>query len=294
MNIFNKILSAIFILGLLVPSSALALDMPKNGSELAEMTGINATAYAVFDIQTGDILIEKNADLPWVPASLTKLLTVLVVLDTKPKLSKLVSMTKADQEVGACSQGGGCIRAATGVKFSVDGLFHAALIPSANNAAAALARSTGLSADAFAQRMNEKAKTLGATSTHFVEPTGMSVDNVITAGDYIKIVKAAFSNPYIVKVAQSKSYALKSPNNSRYNQTLKNTDKLLSNLDTKILVAKTGYLNESKYNFASVVSYHDGPEMAVVVLGESSRDMAFAETSLLAKLAGDARSLASN
>jgi D-alanyl-D-alanine carboxypeptidase len=219
------------------------------------------------------------------------LVTALVVLDAKVPLSKTVVITSADQILGACASGGACIKAKPGVKFTVDGLFHAALLPSANNAAAALAQSTGLTMDQFVARMNQKAANLGAAGTHFNEPTGMDPTNQITAADYAKIVTAAFSNSYLRNIAGLTSYALRSTNNSRYNQTIKNTDKLLTDSDIQILGAKTGYLDEAKYNFASLMKYN-GEELAVVVLGEDHLYTAFDETKLLAGLAGVAQILA--
>lgn len=268
------------------------LQMPQSGNDLAAMFGINAQAYVVTDAVTGRVLIDKNSGQGWVPASLTKLVTALVVLDTKPKLSKTVAMATADQVAGGCSQGGACIKTKPGVKFTVDGLFHALLMPSANNAASALARSTGLSTAAFVAKMNQKAAALGAINTHFNEPTGMDPSNSITAADYAKIVTAAFSNPYLQAIAQLDSYPLRSANNSRYNQTIKNTDKLLGDADIQILGAKTGYLNESKYNFAAVIKTFFGQQYAVVVLGEQHLSSAFDETKELAGLAGQAEVLA--
>lgn len=290
-TMFKRLIYILIFLFVIAPGSALALQMPQTGSELAVMSGINAQAYVVMDAKTGEVLIDKNADTPWVPASLTKLVTALVVLDTKPKLSKIVAMTKQDQVVGGCSAGGACIRSAAGVKFTVDGLFHAMLMPSANNAAAALARSTGLSAADFAAKMNAKAKALGATSTRFNEPTGMDPANTITASDYSKIITSAFSNKYLQGIASSTSYALKASNNSKYNQTIKNTNKLLGNGEVQILGAKTGYLEESQYNFASLLKYNGGTELAVVVLGEQRLASAFAETAQLAGLAELARQI---
>ncbi len=119
----------------LLPHPASALQMPSNGSQLASMVGISAPSYVVTNVATGQVLMSQNANQTWAPASLTKLVTALVVLDTKPNLSKQVAMTSYDQTLGACSDGGECIRTVPGVKFTVDGLFHAALLPSANNAA---------------------------------------------------------------------------------------------------------------------------------------------------------------
>ena len=139
--------------------------------------------------------------------------------------------------------------------------------------------------------MNQKAADLGATASHFNEPTGMDPQNQITAADYAKIVTAAFSNPYLLKIAGLSSYALRSTNNFRYNQTIKNTDKLLTDSSVQILGAKTGYLDEAKYNFTSLIKYN-GEELAVVVLGEDHLYTAFGETKLLADLAAQAQLLA--
>ncbi len=288
----NKKIVTIFVfLLLLIPSSAFALEMPTTPNDLALMSGVSARSYIVTDAKTGNILIQKNSDQPWTPASLTKLLTALVVLDSKTKLTKTVTMTLDDQVAGGCSVGGACIKSKAGVKYTVDGLLHAALIPSANNAANALARSTGLSIGAFVDKMNAKAAALGAVNSHFYEPTGMDPKNVITAADYSKIIAAAFANSYLQKIASLNSYTLRSANNTKYSQVIKNTNKLLSDTDVKILGAKTGYLDESKYNFASLLKYHGGQELIVVVLGEDHLTTAFAETKILAGLADSAQVL---
>ena len=276
----------------LFPAPASALQIPLDGNALASFMGVKAPAYAVIDMENGELLISKNAEQPRIPASLTKLITLLVVLDTKPKLNKSVAMTKEDQVVGMCSNRGVCIKSASGVKFTVDGLFHATLILSANNAANALARSTGMSAEEFAEKMNEKAKSLGAMSSHFNEPTGLDPANVVTAADYGKVLTAAFKEPYLAKIAGLPNYTLRSTNNSRYNQTIKNSNKLLKDSDLEVLVAKTGYLDESLYNFSTVVRYRNGKELGIVVLGEDHLYTAFDETKLLARLGEESRALA--
>lgn len=292
MKAITKILSITFFSALILPSAAFALVMPQSGQDLADISGLNAQAYYVKDIDSGEVVMQKNADLQWTPASLTKLVTALVILDTNPKLSKAVIMSSADQSAGQCTSGGACIRSKAGVKFTVDGLFHGLLLPSANNAANALARSTGLSASEFADRMNKKAAELGATSSHFQEPTGLDPSNVITASDYSKILTAAFKNNYLSQIAGLQNYYLRSTNNSRYNQTIKNTDKLLANQNVEILGAKTGYLRESGYNFSAIVKTSAGQKLAVVVLGEQHLYSAFDETALLANLADQAQMLA--
>ena len=273
------------------PLSVFALQIPFDGNDLANFAGIKASAYAVVDVGTGEVLISKNGDETKIPASLTKLVTALVVLDTKPKLSKTVVMAKEDRVAGMCLSGGVCIKSASGVKFTVDGLFHATLILSANNAANALARSTGLSTPQFAEKMNQKAASLGAANSIFFEPTGLDTRNRITALDYGKILAVAFKNSYLSGIVGLPNYTLRSANNSRYNQTIKNSDKLLLDPDIAVLMAKTGYLDESGYNFSAVLKYRNGRELAIVVLGEDHLYTAFDETRQLARLGMEAKAL---
>lgn len=271
--------------------SALALSMPKSGAELAEIMGVAAQSYIVEDLSTGQVLISKNADLIWPPASLTKLVTILVFLDTKPKLTKSVAMTAADQTVGGCKIGGACIATKAGVKYKLQDLLAASLIASANNAANAIARSTGLTPQQFAAKMNEKAVQLGALNTHFNEPTGMDPANYTTAADFAKIVKVVFDNPQISKMARVEKYSFASTNNSRYKHNLKSTDKLLGDKDFTVLGGKTGFLDESLYNFGTLLQDKSGQKFAVVVLGSRSYSTQFSETKLLATLAEPARAI---
>jgi D-alanyl-D-alanine endopeptidase (penicillin-binding protein 7) len=282
----------VFSLGVLpawTPLQAQTPPVSDNGSGNESL--VSAGAYVIIDNQTKQIIAAANGNQAWTPASLTKLVTALVVLDTKPNLKKSVAITAADQRIGACGKGGACIRAAAGVKFTIDGLFHAALLPSANNAANALARSTGLTSAQFAKKMNAKAKSLGAKNSKFNEPTGMDAKNTITAADYALIISAAFTNPYLLAMAQQHTYSLNSTNNSRYNQTIKNTDKLLNSDGMQMRGAKTGYLGNT-YNLASIFRYQNGPELVVVLLGEPHLYTAFADTLTLAGLVNSIQKVA--
>ena len=291
-NIFSSFIFAAVISCSLLPALSprvSALTMPSNGNELLDDSGgANAQAYIVINTENGNVLMNKNSTEVWPPASLTKLVTALVVMDTKPKLSKVISMSDADQTIGYCNAGGGCIKSKPGIKFTVNDLFYATLLPSANNAAVALARSTGMTPAQFAIKMNAKVKALGATNSIFHEPTGMDATNQITAADYAKIIQATYANTYLKKVAQTQIYTIKSLTNKKYTQTVKNSDKLLSTSSIKMLGAKTGYINESQYNFASLLKYENGPTLAVVVLGEPHLYTAFSDTQRLAGLAGAA------
>jgi D-alanyl-D-alanine carboxypeptidase len=274
----------IFILTLLTaalffPGRSQALEMREL---IAAESGFQVTArsYVVVDKPTGQVVVSKNPELAWTPASLTKLVTALVVLDAKPQWNKQVAMIKGDEV------GGARLATKAGVKYKVSDLFNASLIASANNATNALARSTGLTREQFVEKMNAKAKELGAANTAFVEPSGISEKNMTTAADYAKIAMAAFSHPQIRKTAQTKAYNFFSTNNKKYYHRLKNTNKLLGDLDFSILAGKTGYLDESRYNFSAEIQDKFGNDMIVVVLGSQSDGKQFQETKELAWQAG--------
>jgi D-alanyl-D-alanine carboxypeptidase len=254
---------------------------------------ISAKAYIVTDVKSGNVIVGENTNLTRTPASLTKLVTAMVVMDMKVKLNKEMAITQYDQNLGECGKGGGCIKAKPGVKFSVDELFHAALLPSANNAASALARSTGLSAKQFAAKMNAKAKALGAKHSVFYEPTGMGTRNRVTAADYSKIVTAAFKYPYLKEVAQTKNFTLTASNNSAYDQTVKNNNKLLVDGKLDVVGGKNGYIGSlSGYNYGAIIKTKNGTELSVVVLGEPHMYTAYDDTSVLVKLAESVQNLA--
>jgi D-alanyl-D-alanine carboxypeptidase len=272
----------IFLLVLLVlPAKASALlamsDLLKASGVI---NGLTAKSYIVIDKQSGEVLESKSADLVWTPASLTKLVTALVVLDYNPNLTKNIAMKKSDEV------GGARLATKTGVSYKVKDLFYAALVASANNATNALARSTGLSSEQFLEKMNEKAKNLGAKNTIFYEPTGISEKNVTTAEDFSKITAKAFENPTILAATSLKTYSLTSVNNKRYKHNLKNTNKLLGDLDMVSVNGKTGYLNESQYNFAAEIKDRFGSDFIVVLFGSSNTQTQFAEAKELAFMAG--------
>lgn len=282
LNLKLKIL--FFLLAIVLPQTSVALQMPSSGNDIAQMANVSSPSFVVADARDGRIIFSKDADMPWVPASLTKLVTALVFLDSKPDMNKVVKITAQDQSGGGCSQGGACIATKPGVSYRLKDLFHASVVASANNATMAMARSTGLSKSEFAKKMNEKAQELGATHTYFVEPTGMSPLNTTTAADFVKIARVALNNPVIAKAAVMPNYNFTAYNNKKYSHRLKSTNKLLGDLDLEVLAGKTGYLEESRYNFVSLVQNRFGNKFIVSVLGSQSQAAQFKETKELAAL----------
>ena len=282
----KKILTILLFIILLLPHKGRALEMPKVESFLPTYSDFTAAAYIVIDADSNSVILEKNSSVQWVPASLTKLITALVFLDTKPNLKKVVTMKSSDQLTGGCKQRGACIVTSPGVSYKLNDLLKASLIASANNATAAIARSTGLTTEIFLQKMNEKAKSLGAVHTTFIEPTGMSPLNTTTASDYAKITSAAFSNKLIQNISVTQSVIFSSVNNKKYSHTLKNTNKLLTDSSYAIFGGKTGYLEESLYNFTTEIKDNLGNHFVVVIFGCQSGSAEFGETKNLISLAG--------
>jgi D-alanyl-D-alanine endopeptidase (penicillin-binding protein 7) len=241
-----------------------------------DYSSISAKAALVLDANTGKILTSNNSAALWTPASLTKLVTAMVVFDTKPNLNKIVTMAASDEV------GGARLATRAGTKYKLKDLLYDSLINSHNNTTAAVARSTGLSMDAFTARMDAKVVSLGARHSQFGDPTGMDVTNQITAEDMAVIAKAAFAYPQIRTIMQTSSYKFVAVNNKKMVHTARNTDKLLGESSFSVVAGKTGYLDESMYNFVAQLHRPSQDDLIVVVLGVKNGPSRFAETKALA------------
>jgi len=216
----------------------------------------------IIDDQSGEILYGKNSQAVLPIASITKLMTALVLLDTNPDWNKQVTITAADRRIG------GQIYLLTGDVVTVKNLFHLMLISSTNEAAVALARISGISD--FAGAMNHKAAELGMNNSNFVDPSGLNPDNRASAEDLTKLAGAAFNQQEIVSAVVNKEYTFKIINTGRPINAA-STDRLLDSFlnagDYKIIGAKTGYLSEVSYCLLLKVKKIDGPQLTLALLG---------------------------
>lgn len=279
----KKSLLIVAILALLYPVSSSALTMDELISaqvqgQVAGVQNINANATVVLNQITGEVLVSNNADKAWVPASLTKLVTALVVLDTKPNFNKTCNVINDD------NVGGAKLAAVNGGKYKLKDLFSATLVASANNAANALARCTDMSRADFVAKMNEKAKQFEALHTSFVDPSGIDEHSVTTASDFAKIANAAFSTATIRDYASQPSVYFCSLNSPKKCHNLKNTNKLFGDTELQVIAGKTGYLNESLYNFAASSKNQQGQYLITVVLGSDTQKQSFESTKVIAQL----------
>lgn len=260
---------------------SLALPQRKDGRDLGPV--IAAQSAIVLDEQTGAVLFSKESDTRHAVASLSKLLTALVVTDTAPDWHKPVTMVAED------FRGGGIEYFMVGDRVTVADLLYTSLIASSNTATVALARSTGLTPEEFAARMNEKAAALGATGAHFEEPTGLNNQNQGSAKDIARITHAALLVPEIVRAASRSSYTLTvvSARGERV-RAVKSTDLLLQSvLNTDpyhIVGGKTGTLGaETGFHVAlSVTDTDTHRTILVVVLGSDTQAGRFQDAKQLA------------
>lgn len=225
----------------------------------AEMKIAGKTAV-LMNAQTGKLIWAKDKDLPLPPASTAKVLTAAVVLDHSRITEVLTIPAQALGVSGANTQ------LEAGEKLTVGDLFHAMLLGSGNDAAVALALHVGNSVDTFVERMNQKARKLGAVRSRFLNPTGMPhPKQVTTAHDLALVTKYALENSDFRKIVSAKTYAWKS---ARWQGTLKNSNHLLSTYPGAIGV-KTGNTREAGY--CLVAAAQRGAETYIAVILKSQQ-----------------------
>jgi len=236
----------------------------------------NFRSGIVFDNKTGEIYWSKNINDKRSIASLTKIMTILVFLDTNTNLYDYVTVTKDDLAVE--DKEAAKIGFYVGDKVMVKDLLYAGYIGSKNDAINLLVKSTGLSQEEFVKKMNDKAKELGLKDTVFTNVNGLDVTNISTAKDLGKLVYYAFANKTIQNLSQVKEYTFKTKLGKTYKVT--NTDKLLNTNNFDIIAAKTGYLDESLYCLA-LLSKKGNRELISVLLGNDTDEQRFYDAEAL-------------
>ena len=242
---------------------------------------VSADSYLVIDDKTGKVLSSKNPLTPRSIASITKLMTALVFLDHNPGWSKEFTVSSTDYREG------GIVYLNSGERFTEKDIFNVMLVASSNEAAAALARSTGLSSDQFVIEMNKKAKDLGMNQSAFTDPTGLDAGDMATAKDVILMLRAAFRNEDLARTVSRKEYQFQ-PIGSDHSRTAVSTDKALGesfgygNDTYSVQAGKTGYIDKAGYCFASRVVDDNGRKILVVVLGSDTLNARFTDTKSLA------------
>jgi D-alanyl-D-alanine endopeptidase (penicillin-binding protein 7) len=192
----------------------------------------------ILDQEHATVLYSRNSDVAAPIASITKLMTALVVLDAKQSLSEPIQITADDRDLPKASFS----RLAVGTTLTRGDLMHLALMASENRAAHALGSNYPGGMPAMVAAMNAKAAALGMTNAHFVDPTGLSSLNVASPEDLARLVIAASKNPTIREYSTDPSYTVRV---HRHLVEFHNTDNLVKNPDWNIIVQKTGFINEA-------------------------------------------------
>lgn len=248
----------------------------------ASEPSVSAWSAVIMRESDGKILWDKDSEKVSPLASLTKIVAAQVFLDTKPTLTKVVTYKKQDEDYNYkyCKPGESAkLTVKEGETMTLQDLLYSALVGSANNAVESLVRNSGLTRDEFISEMNEKVKEWGATSTSFIEPTGLSEKNVSSPSDYAIITKEAFANPLIKKISTTYKYSF-STINTKVKHNLTNTDKLIASNKYNIIGSKTGYLNEARYCLMTRIKTALG-NLIVVNFGSSSKSNNFSDNEKL-------------
>jgi serine-type D-Ala-D-Ala endopeptidase (penicillin-binding protein 7) len=199
---------------------------------------LKSSSVLIIDQSDSSVLYSRHSDVAMPIASITKLMTALVVLDARQPLDEPIEITEADRDLPKASVS----RLTVGTTLSRGDLMHLALMASENRAAHALGSNYPGGLPAMVEAMNAKAAELGMTNSHFVDPTGLSSQNVASPEDLSKLVIAASHNSTIREFSTDRHYAVKV---RRHMVEFRNTDNLVANPTWNIIVQKTGYIAEA-------------------------------------------------
>jgi D-alanyl-D-alanine endopeptidase (penicillin-binding protein 7) len=192
----------------------------------------------VIDQSNAQVLFEKNANVALPIASITKLMTGLIVVESGLNLDEVLTITDADVDRHKFSSS----RLRVGATMTRRDLLHIALMSSENRAAAALGRNYPGGIGAFVASMNAKAHALGMTETHYVDSSGLSSENVASARDLARLATVAYGEPLLRQFSTDPKYAV---DDGRRTMQYGNTNYLVASPDWNIGLQKTGFINEA-------------------------------------------------
>ncbi len=197
------------------------------------VAGLSAQSHCLMDADTGKVLSSSNADQVLPMASTTKIMTCILALEVASPAAEVVIPKEA---VGV---EGSSVYLTNGEKLSLEELLYALMLESANDAAVAIAHFIDGSIEAFAERMNQKAQTLGMTSTYFKNPHGLPCDgHYSTARDLCRLMAYCMENEVFAQITATKTKSISAPDGKT--RFLSNHNRLLRSLETCI-GGKTGY-----------------------------------------------------
>lgn len=243
--------------------------------EIAEETGI------LMEASTGQILFDKDMDAIRYPASTTKVMTALLILENIEDLSQVVTFT--DVITPDLEPGNSTINAKVGEELTVEQCLYAIMLASANEVCTQMAVHIAGSVDNFVAMMNEKAAQLGCQNTHFVNANGLpDPEHYTTAHDLALILAAAIQNEDFCRISGSASYTIPATNMTSSPRNLENTNALIKQGDSHyegVIAGKTGHTEAAKNTLVTAAARNDMTLICVVL--RSDGDDRFIDTTNL-------------
>jgi D-alanyl-D-alanine endopeptidase (penicillin-binding protein 7) len=221
------------------------------------------------DGRSGALLYGRRAEEVRPIASIVKLLTALVYLESGGDLNAEIEITPED------AKGAGKSILWKGHRFKAKDVLYAALMSSENRAARALARSTPYSPEQFIKRMRDRAREIGCNTMRITEPTGLSELNVASSLDVARLLVAALANPTIADVCRTYRYQFRATN-SKKTYRITNSNRMIVS-KYRVRGGKTGYISESGWCLANMIEAPFGP-LVTVVMASRSNGHRFTET----------------
>ena len=225
----------------------------------------------------GDVIYGKDIDTVRPIASLTKLMTAMVILDSGLDLNEKITVTKADRDLVQLTGS----RLEYGATLRRREMILLAIMSSENRAAAALGRTWPQGLSSFVTAMNKKADQLGMTNTRFADPAGLHTENQSTARDLIKMLTSAQNYP-LIKQASTTTRMEVRPYSKRGPLIYGNTNRLLKNASWNIALSKTGYINEAGRCLVMQANIK-GETVSIVLLNSFGKLTPFGDSNRLRK-----------
>ena len=231
------------------------------GPEIAEETGI------LMEATTGQVLFDKEMDEIRYPASTTKIMTALLILENVKDLSQTVTFT--DVITPDLAPGNSTINAQVGEQLTVEECLYGIMLASANEVCTQMAVYVAGSVENFVSMMNKRAAELGCENTHFVNANGLPDPNhYTTAHDLARILAEAIKNEDFCKISGSASYTIPPTNMTPYSRNLENSNALIKEGEYHyegVIAGKTGHTEAAKNTLVTAAS-RDGMTLVCVVL----------------------------
>ena len=238
--------------------------------------GLRSASALVTDAD-GNVIYGKDIDAVRPIASITKLMTAMVILDSGLDLNEKITVTREDRDLVQLTGS----RLEYGARLSRREMILLAIMSSENRAASALGRNWPGGMKQFVVQMNKKAAEIRMGNSHFADPAGLHVENMSTASDLVKMVTAAYDYPLIREASTTKRLEVH-PYARRGPLTYNNTNRLLKNKNWDIALSKTGYINEAGRCLVMRATI-EGESVSIVLLNSFGKLTPFGDSNRLRK-----------